>query len=59
MTIIVLLIVLGNIIGVIMVAYGLTANHSRITGILIALVGLGILVGDWQLSLAFVEGLKQ
>lgn len=59
MAIIVLLIALGNIIGVTMVVYGLTGNHSRVRGILLTLIGLTILVGDWYSTITFFEALKR
>lgn len=59
MAIIVLLLILGNVIGVFMVVYGLTGSLSRIASILLTIVGLTILVADWHLAIAFFEALKR
>lgn len=59
MAIIVLLIMLGNIIGAITVAYGLTGYRTRVRGTLLTLIGLAILVGDWYFTITFLEALKR
>lgn len=59
MAIIVLLLMLGNVVGVITVIYGLTGSLSRIPSILVTIVGLTMLAIDWHIAIAFFEALKR